>query len=124
MFLWLMPEVNSRPFSTPFPASKKIAATGTGFIVTKSQLLHRWLVLVLKPLADAFGLGEIFVVTFWQAISGAGTIQSVPAMDMPRQRRPSSAAKKKKWSSSRKSSLGKWDGSRFRLTPALALAPM
>jgi aspartate-semialdehyde dehydrogenase len=37
-------------------------------------------VLVLKPLADAFGLEKLFVVTL-QAVSGAG-YPGVPSMDI------------------------------------------
>jgi len=57
------------------PLQQKNRGYDTGFIVTNPNCSTAGLVLVLKPLADAFGLEKIFVVTL-QAISGAAIPES------------------------------------------------
>jgi len=55
---------SKRGASGRYPCSAaKIAVYGSGFIVTNPNCSTAGLVLVLKPLADAFGLEKIFVVT-------------------------------------------------------------
>src|SRR5207245_1245717 len=66
----LIPEVNAAHLDA-IPRQQKNRGYDTGFIVTNPSCSTAGLVLVLKPLADAFGLEKVFVVTL-QAISGAG----------------------------------------------------
>jgi len=68
-------------------------------------------VLVLKPLADAFGLERIFVVTL-QAISGAG-YPGVASMDIQGNVVPFISGEEEKMESEPQKLLGKWDGTRF-----------
>jgi aspartate-semialdehyde dehydrogenase len=79
----LIPEVNAAHLDA-IPLQQKNRGYDTGFIVTNPNCSTAGLVLVLKPLADAFGLEKIFVVTL-QAISGAGYPGSL--YGHPRQRR-------------------------------------
>src|SRR2546429_3954781 len=69
------------------------------------------LVLVLKPLADAFGLERIFVVTL-QAISGAG-YPGVASMDIQGNVVPFISGEEEKMEAEPQKLLGKWDGTRF-----------
>src|SRR5260370_39035089 len=69
------------------------------------------LVLVLKPLADAFGLEKIFVVTL-QAISGAG-YPGVPALDIQANVVPFISDEEEKMEAEPQKLLGKWESSRF-----------
>ena len=66
----LIPEVNAAHLDA-IPVQQKKRGYDRGFIVTNPNCSTAGLVLVLKPLADAFGLEKIFVVTL-QAVSGAG----------------------------------------------------
>src|SRR5882724_9015404 len=75
----LIPEVNAAHLDA-IPLQQKNRGYGTGFIVTNPNCSTAGLVLVLKPLADAFGLEKIFVVTL-QAVSGAG-YPGVPSLDI------------------------------------------
>ncbi len=75
----LIPEVNAAHLDA-IPLQQKNRGYDTGFIVTNPNCSTAGLVLVLKPLADAFGLEKIFVVTL-QAISGAG-YPGVASMDI------------------------------------------
>src|SRR5258708_19591180 len=75
----LVPEVNAAHLDA-IPVQQKNRGYRTGFIVTNPNCSTAGLVLVLKPLADAFGLEKIFVVTL-QAISGAG-YPGVASMDI------------------------------------------
>jgi aspartate-semialdehyde dehydrogenase len=83
----------------------------TGFIVTNPNCSTAGLVLVLKPLADAFGLEKIFVVTM-QAVSGAG-YPGVPALDILGNVVPFISGEEEKMEAEPQKLLGKWDGSRF-----------
>jgi len=85
----LIPEVNAAHLDA-IPWQQKNRGYDTGFIVTNPNCSTAGLVLVLKPLADAFGLEKIFVVTL-QAISG----------------------EEEKMEAEPQKLLGKWDGSRF-----------
>src|SRR6267378_1825472 len=66
----LIPEVNAAHVDS-IHVQQKNRGYDSGFIVTNQNCSTAGLVLVLKPLADAFGLEKIFVVTL-QAVSGAG----------------------------------------------------
>jgi aspartate-semialdehyde dehydrogenase len=67
--------------------------------------------LVLKPLADAFGLEKLFVVTL-QAVSGAG-YPGVPALDALGNLVPFISGEEEKMEAEPQKLLGKWDGTRF-----------
>ena len=106
----LIPEVNAAHLDA-IPVQQKNRGYDTGFIVTNSNCSTAGLVLVLKPLADAFGLEKIFVVTL-QAISGAG-YPGVPAMDIQGNVVPFISGEEEKMELEPQKLLGKWDGSRF-----------
>src|SRR5271170_2231849 len=106
----LIPEVNAAHLDA-IPAQQKNRGYGTGFIVTNPNCSTAGLVLVLKPLADAFGLERVFVVTL-QAVSGAG-YPGVASMDIHANVIPFISGEEEKMESEPQKLLGKWDGSRF-----------
>jgi aspartate-semialdehyde dehydrogenase len=106
----LIPEVNAAHLDA-IARQQKNRGYDTGFIVTNPNCSTAGLVLVLKPLADAFGLEKIFVVTL-QAISGAG-YPGVPAMDIQGNVVPFISGEEEKMEAEPQKLLGKWDGSRF-----------
>jgi aspartate-semialdehyde dehydrogenase len=106
----LIPEVNAAHLDA-IPRQQKNRGYSTGFIVTNPNCSTAGLVLVLKPLADAFGLEKVFVVTL-QAISGAG-YPGVPAMDIQGNVVPFISGEEEKMELEPQKLLGKWDGSRF-----------
>src|SRR5213080_1484392 len=106
----LIPVVNASHLDA-IPAQQRNRGYDTGFIVTNPNCSTAGLVLVLKPLADAFGLEKIFVVTL-QAISGAG-YPGVPAMDIQGNVVPFISGEEEKMELEPQKLLGKWDGSRF-----------
>ena len=106
----LIPEVNAAHLDA-IPLQQKNRGYETGFIVTNPNCSTAGLVLALKPLAEAFGLEKIFVVTL-QAISGAG-YPGVPAMDIQGNVVPFIGGEEEKMESEPQKLLGKWDGSRF-----------
>ncbi len=106
----LIPEVNAAHLDA-IAVQQKNRGYSTGFIVTNPNCSTAGLVLVLKPLADAFGLEKIFVVTL-QAISGAG-YPGVPALDIQGNVVPFISGEEEKMESEPQKLLGKWDGSRF-----------
>jgi aspartate-semialdehyde dehydrogenase len=106
----LIPEVNAAHLDA-IPVQQKNRGYDTGFLVTNPNCSTAGLVLVLKPLADAFGLEKIFVVTL-QAISGAG-YPGVPAMDIQGNVVPFISGEEEKMELEPQKLLGKWDGSRF-----------
>ena len=112
----LIPEVNASHIQS-IPLQQKNRGYDSGFIVTNPNCSTAGLVVVLKPLADAFGIEKLFVVTL-QAISGAG-YPGVPAMESLATWFPSSAAKKKKWKRSRRSC---WANGMARVLSARAWA--
>jgi aspartate-semialdehyde dehydrogenase len=75
----LIPEVNA-PHLDAIRTQQKNRGHNGGFIVTNPNCSTAGLVLVLKPLADAFGLEKVFAVTL-QAVSGAG-YPGVASMDI------------------------------------------
>jgi len=106
----LIPEVNAAHLDA-IPLQQKNRGYDTGFIVTNPNCSTAGLVLVLKPLADAFGLEKIFVVTL-QAISGAG-YPGVASMDIQGNVVPFISGEEEKMEAEPQKLLGRWDGSRF-----------
>ena len=106
----LIPEVNA-PHLDAIRTQQKNRGYNGGFIVTNPNCSTAGLVLVLKPLADAFGLEKVFVVTL-QAVSGAG-YPGVASMDIHANVIPFISGEEEKMESEPQKLLGKWDGSRF-----------
>ena len=106
----LIPEVNASHLEA-IPAQQKKCGYDRGFIVTNPNCSTAGLVLVLKPLADAFGLEKVFVVTL-QAVSGAG-YPGVATMDIQGNVIPFISGEEEKMETEPQKLLGKWDGSRF-----------
>jgi len=106
----LIPEVNAAHLDA-IPFQQKNRGYGTGFIVTNPNCSTAGLVLVLKPLADAFGLEKLFVVPM-QAASGAG-YPGVPSLDILGNVVPFISGEEEKLETEPQKLLGKWDGSRF-----------
>ena len=106
----LIPEVNAAHLDA-IPVQQKNRGYGSGFIVTNPNCSTAGLVLVLKPLADAFGLEKMFVVTM-QAVSGAG-YPGVPSLDILGNVVPFISGEEEKMEAEPQKLLGRWDGSRF-----------
>jgi aspartate-semialdehyde dehydrogenase len=106
----LIPEVNASHLDA-IPLQQKNRGYDSGFIVTNPNCSTAGLVLVLKPLADAFGLEKLFVVTM-QAVSGAG-YPGVASMDIQGNVVPFIGGEEEKMESEPQKLLGKWDGARF-----------
>jgi aspartate-semialdehyde dehydrogenase len=106
----LIPEVNAAHLDA-IPLQRKNRGYDTGFIVTNPNCSTAGLVLVLKPLADAFGLEKIFVVTL-QAMSGAG-YPGVASLDIQGNVVPFISGEEEKMESEPQKLLGKWNGERF-----------
>src|SRR6516164_9198707 len=106
----LIPEVNAAHLAA-IPVGQKNRGYVAGFILTNPNCSTAGLVLVLKPLADAFGLERIFVVTL-QAISGAG-YPGVASMDIQGNVVPFIVGEEEKMESEPQKLLGKWDRTRF-----------
>jgi aspartate-semialdehyde dehydrogenase len=106
----LIPEVNAAHLDA-IPAQQKNRGYDGGFIVTNPNCSTAGLVLVLKPLADAFGLEKVFAVTL-QAVSGAG-YPGVASMDIHANVIPFISGEEEKMESEPQKLLGKWDGARF-----------
>jgi aspartate-semialdehyde dehydrogenase len=106
----LIPEVNASHLGA-IAAQQKNRGYDGGFIVTNPNCSTAGLVLVLKPLADAFGLEKIFVVTM-QAVSGAG-YPGVASLDIVGNVVPFIGGEEEKMEAEPQKLLGKWDGSRF-----------
>jgi len=106
----LIPEVNASHLDS-IRVQQKNRGYDTGFIVTNPNCSTAGLVLILKPLADAFGLEKIFVVTL-QAVSGAG-YPGVPSLDIMGNVVPFISGEEEKMEAEPQKLLGKWDGTRF-----------
>ena len=106
----LIPEVNASHLEA-IALQQKTRGYERGFIVTNPNCSTAGLVLVLKPLADAFGLEKIFVVTL-QAISGAG-YPGVASMDIQGNVVPFIGGEEEKMEAEPQKLLGRWDGARF-----------
>ena len=105
----LIPEVNAAHLQA-IPVQQKNRGYTAGLIVTNPNPSTAGLVLVLKPLADAFGLERIFVVTL-QTISLAG-YPGGASTDIQGQVGPFISGEEEMESEPQKL-LGKWDGRRF-----------
>ncbi|MDP9339036.1 MAG: aspartate-semialdehyde dehydrogenase [Acidobacteriota bacterium] len=106
----LIAEVNAAHLDA-IPVQQKKRGYDRGFIVTNPNCSTAGLVLVLKPLADAFGLEKVFVVTL-QAVSGAG-YPGVATLDIHGNVIPFISGEEEKMETEPQKLLGKWDGSRF-----------
>lgn len=106
----LIPEVNAAHLDA-IPLQQKNRDYSTGFIVTNPNCSTAGLVLVLQPLAEAFGLDKIFVVTL-QAMSGAG-YPGVASLDIQDNVVPFISGEEEKMESEPQKLLGKWNGQRF-----------
>jgi aspartate-semialdehyde dehydrogenase len=106
----LIPEVNAAHLDA-IPWQQKNRGYDTGFIVTNPNCSTAGLVLVLKPLAETFGLEKIFVVTL-QAMSGAG-YPGVASLDIQGNVVPFISGEEEKMESEPQKLLGKWNGERF-----------
>jgi aspartate-semialdehyde dehydrogenase len=106
----LIPEVNASHVDS-IPVQQKNRGYNGGFIVTNPNCSTAGLVLVLKPLADIFGLEKLFVVTM-QAVSGAG-YPGVPSLDAIGNVVPFISGEEEKMETEPNKLLGKWDGNRF-----------
>lgn len=106
----LIPEVNAT-HADAIPLQQKNRGYDRGFVVTNPNCSTAGLVLVLKPLADAFGLEKIFVVTL-QAVSGAG-YPGVASLDIHGNVVPFISGEEEKMEAEPQKLLGKWDGARF-----------
>jgi aspartate-semialdehyde dehydrogenase len=106
----LIPEVNAAHLQAISMQQKKCGYEH-GFIVTNPNCSTAGLVLVLKPLADAFGLEKVFVVTL-QAVSGAG-YPGVATLDIQGNVIPFISGEEEKMETEPQKLLGKWDGARF-----------
>jgi aspartate-semialdehyde dehydrogenase len=106
----LIPEVNAAHLEA-IPTQQKNRGYDGGFIVTNPNCSTAGLVLVLKPLADAFGLEKVFAVTL-QAVSGAG-YPGVASMDIHANVIPFISGEEEKMESEPQKLLGKWDRARF-----------
>jgi aspartate-semialdehyde dehydrogenase len=106
----LIPEVNAAHLEA-IPLQQKNRGYDAGFIVTNPNCSTAGLVLVLKPLAEAFGLEKIFVVTL-QAMSGAG-YPGVASLDIQGNVVPFISGEEEKMESEPQKLLGKWNGERF-----------
>src|SRR5258708_27040919 len=106
----LIPEVTAAHLDA-IPLQQKNRGYNGGFIVTNPNCSTAGLVLVLKPLADAFGLEKIFVVPL-QAVSGAG-YPGVASLDIHGNVVPFIRGEEEKMASGPQKLLGELDGSRF-----------
>ncbi len=107
----LIPEVNADHVDS-IAAQKKSCGYSTGFIVTNPNCSTAGLVLVLKPLVEAFGLEQVFVVTM-QAVSGAG-YPGVPSLDISGNVIPFISGEEEKMEAEPLKLLGGWNGSTFQ----------
>jgi aspartate-semialdehyde dehydrogenase len=106
----LIPEVNAAHLDA-IPVQQRNRGYSSGFIVTNPNCSTAGLVLALKPLADAFGLEKVFVVTM-QAISGAG-YPGVASLDIQGNVIPFISGEEEKMETEPQKLLGRWDGKRF-----------
>ena len=106
----LIPEVNAGHLDG-IPLQQKNRGYDTGFIVTNPNCSTAGLVVVLKPLAEVFGLEKIFVVTL-QAMSGAG-YPGIASLDIQGNVIPFISGEEEKMESEPQKLLGKWNGERY-----------
>lgn len=106
----LIPEVNPDHVAI-LPYQQAARNYSTGFIATNPNCSAIGLTIVLKPLDDAFGLSDVFVVTM-QAISGGGH-SGVAAAAIHDNVIPYISGEEEKLESEPQKILGKFDGQRF-----------
>jgi aspartate-semialdehyde dehydrogenase len=106
----LIPEVNPQHTGI-LPHQQAARKYPTGFIATNPNCSAIGLALALKPLEDAFGLEEVFVVTM-QAISGAGH-SGVAAGAIHDNVIPYISGEEEKMEAEPQKILGKLEGQRF-----------
>jgi len=106
----LVPEVNAAHLDA-LVEQKRRRGWDAGFIVTNPNCSTAGLVLALKPLADAFGLEQVFVVTL-QAVSGAG-YSGVASLDILGNVVPFISGEEEKMETEPRKLLGAWDGAKF-----------
>ena len=106
----LVPEVNAAHLDA-LVEQKRRRGWDAGFIVTNPNCSTAGLVLALKPLADAFGLEQVFVVTL-QAVSGAG-YSGVASLDILGNVVPFIGGEEEKMETEPRKLLGAWDGAKF-----------
>ena len=106
----LVPEVNAAHLEA-IPEQKRRRGFDSGFVVTNPNCSAAGLVLALKPLADAFGVEQVFVVTL-QAVSGAG-YAGIPSMEILGNAVPFISGEEEKMETEPRKLLGAWDGARF-----------
>lgn len=102
----LVPDVNADHL-----AAASLQRFGTGAILTNPNCSTIGLVLALKPIADAFGLRRVNVVTM-QALSGAG-LPGVPSFEILDNLIPYIADEEEKIERETLKILGAFDGGRF-----------
>lgn len=106
----LIPEVNAAHLDAIAQQRRNRGYLG-GFIVTNPNCSTAGLALVLKPLADAFGLEKVFVVTL-QALSGAG-YPGVASLDIVGNVVPHIGGEEDKMETEPQKILGTWEAGRF-----------
>ncbi len=106
----LIPEVNAAHLDA-IAEQRRRRGYSSGFIVTNPNCSTAGLVIALKPLADAFGLDRVFVVTL-QATSGAG-YPGVPSLDILGNVVPFISGEEEKMETEPQKLLGAWDGAKF-----------
>src|SRR5712672_4328793 len=106
----LIPEVNAAHLEA-IPLQQKNRGYDTGFIVTNPNCSTAGCVLVLKPLAEAFGMEKVVLVTL-QAMSGAG-YPGVASLDIQGNVVPFISGEEEKMESEPQKLLGKGNGERF-----------
>lgn len=110
----LIPEVNPGHLAV-LPGQQKVRGYSSGLIVTNPNCSTAGLVLALKPLEDAFGLEQVFVVTM-QALSGAG-YPGVPSLDILDNVIPYIGGEEEKLESEPRKLLGAVQGGGFLFAP-------
>jgi aspartate-semialdehyde dehydrogenase len=106
----VIPEVNAEHLAI-LPEQQRRRGYSGGFLVTNPNCSTAGLVLALKPLEDAFGIEQIFVVTL-QAVSGAG-YPGVASLDILDNVIPFIAGEEEKLESEPRKLLGRLDGDFF-----------
>ncbi len=117
----LIPEVNPDHLRL-IPGQQKARGWSKGFIVTDPNCSTAGLVLVLKPLYDAFGIRRL-VVTTMQAVSGAG-YPGVPSLDILDNIVPYIGGEEEKMRREPLKLLGAYSGETDSIIPAdIAISP-
>jgi aspartate-semialdehyde dehydrogenase len=114
----LIPEVNPDHLQM-IPSQQQRRGFDRGIIVTNPNCSTTHLVLVLKPLADRFGLRQVMVTTL-QAVSGAG-YPGVASLDIVDNVIPFIPQEEEKLERETLKLLGRWDG-REIVPPSLTVS--